>query len=81
MIRKEDSKLKIQDVRAYRGPDCWTGHKVLVAKPLLPYMCTTKDKHKETKEKNVTMMDRGRKYNIESLHNVSTKFLYQKNKW
>ena len=37
----------------------------------------TKDKHKETKEKNVTVVDKGRKYNIESLQNESTKFLYQ----
>jgi len=77
VITKQDSKLKIQDVRAYRGPNCGTDHKLLVAKILLPYMCTTKDKHKETKEKNVTMVDKGRKYNIESLQNESTKFLYQ----
>ena len=77
VITKQDSKLKIQDFRAYRSRNCGTDHKLLVAKILLPYMFTTKDKHKEMKEKNVTVVDKGRKYNIGSLQNESTKFLYQ----
>ena len=77
IITKQDLKLKIQDVRAHRGPNCGTDHKLLVAKILFLYMFTTKDKHKEKKENTVTVVDKKRKYNIESLQNESTKFLYQ----
>jgi hypothetical protein len=77
IITKQDSKLKIQDVRAYRGPNCGTDHKLLVAKILFPYTYTTKDKHEEKKENTATMVDKKRKYNTESLQNESTKFLYQ----
>ena len=45
IITKQGLKLKIQDVRAHRGPNCGTDHKLLVAKILFPYMRTTKDKH------------------------------------
>jgi len=69
--------VKIQDVRAYRGPNCGTDYKLLVAKILYPCMYTTKDKHEEKKENIVTMVDKEKKYNIESLENESTKFLYQ----
>src|SRR5215510_9937981 len=77
IITKQDLKLKIQNVRAYRGPNCGTDHKLLVAKILFHYKYTNKDKHKEKKENTVTMVDKNRKYNIESLQNESTKFLYQ----
>jgi len=40
-------------------------------------MYTTKDKHEEKKENTVTMVDKKRKYNIESLQNESRTFLYQ----
>jgi len=40
-------------------------------------MYTTKDKHEEKKENTVTMVDKKGKYNIESLQNESTKFLYK----
>jgi ribosomal protein L17 len=40
-------------------------------------MHTTTDKHKEKKENMEKMVDKNRKYNIESLQNESTKFLYQ----
>jgi hypothetical protein len=40
-------------------------------------MHTTTDKNKEKKENTETMVDKNRKYNIESLQNESTKFLYQ----
>ena len=75
IITKQDLKLKIQNVRAYRGPNCGADHKLLVTKIFFPYMCTTKDKHKE--KHNVTTVDKKMKYNIESLQNESTKFLYQ----
>jgi len=41
-------------------------------------MYTTKDKHEEKKENTVIMVDKKRKYNIESLQYESTKCLYQR---
>jgi hypothetical protein len=55
IITKQDLKLKIQDVRACRGPHCGTDHKLLVAKILFPYMYTSKDQHEEKKE-NTAML-------------------------
>jgi hypothetical protein len=75
IITKQDLKLKIQDVRTYRGPNCGTDLKLLVAKILCPSMYTAKDEHEEKKESTVAMVDMKRKYNIESLQNESTKFL------
>ena len=65
IITKQDLKLKIQNVRAYRGPNCGTDHKLLVTKILFPYMNTTTDKHEE--KNNVTILDKEKKYNTESL--------------
>jgi hypothetical protein len=76
-ITKEDLKLKIQNVRAYRGSNCGTDHKLLVTKRLFPYMDRTEGKQEEKKQNTVTVMDEKRKYNIESLQNESTKYLYQ----
>jgi hypothetical protein len=61
IITKQDLQLKIQGVRAYRGPNCGTDHKSVVAKILFPYMYTFKDKHEEKKDNSVTMLDRKRK--------------------
>jgi hypothetical protein len=47
IITKQDLKLKIQDVRVYRGPNCGTDHKLLVAKTLFSYMHTTTDKQEK----------------------------------
>jgi len=41
-------------------------------------MHTTTYKHEEKKENTETMVGKNRKYNIESLQNESTKYLYQK---
>jgi len=76
-IITKDLKLKIHDVRAYRGPNCGTDHELLVAKILCPYKYRTKDKHEEKKENTVIKVDKKRIYNIERLQNESTKFLYQ----
>ena len=77
IITKQDLKGKIQDVRAYRGPNCGTDNKLLVAKILFSCMYTTKDKYEEKKENTVTEVNKKGKYNVESLQNESTKFLYQ----
>jgi hypothetical protein len=77
IITKQGLKLKIQDVRAYRGPNCGTYNKLLVVTILFPHMYTNKDKHEEKKENTVTIVDKYRKYDIESFQYESTKFLYQ----
>jgi len=60
VITKQDLELKIQNVRAYRGPNCGTDHKLLVAKILFPYMYT---KTNTKRRKRITMVDKKRKYN------------------
>jgi hypothetical protein len=40
-------------------------------------MHTTTDKHEEKKENTKAMVDNNRKYNIESVQNENTRFLYQ----
>jgi hypothetical protein len=77
IITKEDLALKIQNVRAYRGPNCGTDHKLLGTKMFFPYMYRTEGKHEEKKQNTVRVVDKKMKYNIESLQNESTKFLYQ----
>jgi hypothetical protein len=74
---KQNLKLKIQDVRAYRGPNCGTDHKLVAAKILFPYISTTKDKNEEKKEDNVAVVYKKRQCNIDSLQNESIKLLYQ----
>ena len=75
IITKQDLELKIQDVRAYKGPNCGPAHKLLVTKISFPYMNTTTDKHEE--KNNVTMVYKKLKYNIESLQNEIKQFLYE----
>ena len=53
------------------------GHNLLIDKIPFSYMYTNKGKHEE-KNKNIEMKrEKKRKYNIESLHDETTKFLYQ----
>ena len=77
IVTNQDLKLKIQDVRAYRGPNCGTDHKLLAAKILFPCMHTTTYKQGEKKEDMETTIEMNRKYNIESLQNERSRYLYQ----
>ena len=56
VLTKQDLKLRIQNVRAYRETNCVTDKNLIVAKILFPYMHPTKDKHEEKKESTVTML-------------------------
>jgi hypothetical protein len=76
IITKQNLKQKMQDVRDYRGPNCGTDQKLLIAKFFFPLYVQNKDKYEQNNENNVIMADRKKKYNIESLHNENTKLLY-----
>ena len=53
IITKQDLKLRIQDVRAYRGPNYGTDHNLLVAKILFPYMYCTQQKTNTKRRKKM----------------------------
>jgi len=56
ILTKQDLKLRIENVRAYRETNCVPDKNLFVAKILFPYMHPTKDKHEEKKENTVTMV-------------------------
>ncbi|XP_030751031.1 craniofacial development protein 2-like [Sitophilus oryzae] len=74
IIVRQKTQLKISDVRVMRGPECGTDHFLVVAKSYFPYK--QKMQSNGLPEKNGTPLSNV-KYNIESLRNDSTKFLYQ----
>ncbi|XP_030758033.1 craniofacial development protein 2-like [Sitophilus oryzae] len=74
IIVRQNTQMKISDVRVMRGPECGTDHFLVVAKSYFPYK--QKMQSNGLPEKNETPLSNV-KYNIESLRNDSTKFLYQ----
>ncbi|XP_030757794.1 craniofacial development protein 2-like [Sitophilus oryzae] len=74
IIVRQNTQLKISDVRVMRGPECGTDHFLVVAKSYFPNK--QKMQSNGLPEKNGTLLSNV-KYNIESLRNDSTKFLYQ----
>lgn len=71
---RQKTQLKISDVRVMRGPECGTDHFLVVAKSSFLYK--QKMQSNGLPEKNGTPLSNV-KYNIESLRNDSTKFLYE----
>lgn len=73
IIVKQKTELKIFDVRACRGPECGSDHHLVRANIGIPYK--TQPEHKRATTENSKADNK--KYNLERLHDDSTKRLYQ----
>jgi len=73
LIVKQQTKLKIRDVRAMRGPECGSDHHMLLSKIEFPFRKLSNNAEKEDESKEVETI----KYNLMSLRDDSTKFLFQ----
>ena len=56
IITKQNSEMQIQNVRAYRGPNCGTDHKLINGKFVFPYFLNKVQDRKRRKK-----YDRNRK--------------------
>lgn len=74
VIVRQDTKLKIQDVRAYRGAVCGSDHHLVKSK-ILPFR-TQKKKEGDTREQEQKTTEI--RYNLDSLNHESVKKLYKK---
>lgn len=75
VIQRQNSKLKAQDVRVYRGAECGSDHFMVKAIVLLQYKKTNNENQsKLSVHKAITKPDQ---YNLESLRHESTQFLYK----
>lgn len=73
IIQRQISKFKVQNVRVYRGAECGSDHFLLKAQVYLKHITNgskSENTNKSKKESNQT-------YNINSLKEDSTKFLYK----
>ena len=75
LIMKQKSKIKVQDVRVFRGAECGSDHHLLKAKILLPL--TGKCRHQQNHNGNLVEVEQ-LQYNLASLDNESTRELYKK---
>lgn len=73
VILRQKSKIRVTDVRAFRGPECGTDHFMVKAELFFEYRARTKQTESNI-ERNVKETVR---YNIESLREDSIRFLYQ----
>ena len=74
VISSQTSKLRYTDVKVQRGAECHTDHYLVRAKvffPLSTHAVRTNSEDEPTQRVNTT------RYNVESLNNESTVFLYQ----
>lgn len=73
VIMRQNSKINILDVRAYRGPECGSDHHFVLSKLIINYRRTPSRKaqmeKKETSDERI--------YNLESFRDESTQFLYK----
>jgi len=72
IITRQISRIRLQDVRVYRGAECGTDHHLVKAKVYFPLIMNTANQpstnHREVHEV---------RYNLDSLKNDSTVFLYR----
>lgn len=74
LIQPQNTKLKTNDVRAYRSAECGSDHYMIVAKITIRYRRNTNQKKMED---DMESKARVTKYNINSLKDESTQFLYK----
>lgn len=77
IIIKQKSKIIVQDVRVYRGATCGSDHYLLRANMIFPYANKFNNRCEERGDKT-NDNNKITKYNIESLENESTQFLYKR---
>lgn len=74
LIQPQRTRLKTNDVRVYRGAECGTDHYMVVAKITINYRKRiTQDETEDDTESQPKL----KKYNIDSLRDESTQFLYK----
>lgn len=72
VIIRQNTILRINDVRAYRGATCGSDHYIVRAKLLVPFRS-----QKFTDNKDQGSVQTTKQYNVDSLTNESTRILYQ----
>jgi len=73
-ITRQKSKLKVKDVRAYRGATCGSDHYLLKTKIVFPVQQRENGYKSDTNQSEQT---NEKKFNLDSLDNDSTKTLYK----
>ncbi|KAL3266473.1 hypothetical protein HHI36_010643 [Cryptolaemus montrouzieri] len=75
VIVKQNTRLKVTNVRAMRVAEYESDHHLLVAKIYLPYAATPERKIQQDEQD--VQRQQLKSWNIDSLQNDSTRFLYQ----
>lgn len=73
IIQKQHSRLNITDVRVYRGLECGSDHHVVMAKIVVEYRRIRNKEKQQDQQSKINEC----KYNLESLKQESTQFLYK----
>ena len=74
VIQRQHSKLKTTDVKVHRGSECGSDHHLVIAKIIVNYRKVNTTVSENQQQLNDTSEH---KYNIESLKQESTRFLYK----
>jgi len=75
VLQQQKSRVKTEDVRVYRGAECGTDHHLVIATIRVNYRKNNSPDKKDTNE--VQDEIKYDKYNLESLKDQSTQFLYK----
>ncbi len=74
LIMRQQSNLKTLDVRVYRGPECGSDHYLTIAKMLINYRKISANHQPDNIRAETLDIN---KYNLQSLRQESTSFLYK----
>lgn len=75
IIMKQDSKINNLDVRVHRGSECGSDHHLVVTKLVINYRRKMNKKAEDVESSSDSLDEK--KYNLESLKDESTQFLYK----